>query len=74
MSAVDTVNLCPIWHVGVVCTLEDVMPAEPLRLNPKADLDLLRYGYLRGAPLHTEIRNLSADIDNVACLCYLLQV
>jgi hypothetical protein len=34
---------------------EDVTPAEPLRLNPKADRDLLLYGYLRGAPLHTTI-------------------
>eukprot|EP00775_Hariotina_reticulata_P007582 gene7582-7787_t len=31
--------------------MEDVTPAEPVRLNPKVDRDLLLYGYLRGAPL-----------------------
>jgi ribosome biogenesis protein BMS1 len=31
--------------------MEDITPAEPLRLNPKADRQLLLYGYLRGAPL-----------------------
>lgn len=35
---------------------EDVTQAEPLRLNPKADRDLLLYGYLRGAPLRQGAR------------------
>jgi ribosome biogenesis protein BMS1 len=44
-------------HVCVICCrFEDVTPAEPLRLNPKADRDLLLYGYLRGAPLRQGAR------------------
>lgn len=45
-----------LFSLVITIRFEDVTPAEPVRLNPKADRDLLLYGYLRGAPLRTGAR------------------